>query len=419
MSIDTDHITRSGAGRAPSVTTTEDAFRGGVDLTDLPRRRPGSRRSSVLLVHSSDEMYGSDRIVLEVVGELAARDDLDVTVWLPSDVARGPLGPLLRDLGARVERTPLPILRRTRLGPIGLVRLARDAVRTAARLAGRHFDLVYCATSACLVVAPIARAVGVRRVVGHLQEPWSDGDRRGLRPLSRACTSLVAVSRSVLESSGLADDARAVVVHNGVSDRSSVSTAPAGNRRPHYVVASRWNGHKGHATLLTAWNAAGCPGQLVVLGGPPAIGSAVDVPALVAAIVSQPETVTVVGEVADAAPYLRAADAVILPTDTLEGFGLVTLEAFSEGRPVIASRSGGPEEVVDDGRTGWLFDRRDVDGLSEILGSLDVETLAAAGRNAREAYLQRFTPERMRRRIGAVVSRELHTADVATLAVAS
>ena len=426
MSVDIRHYrdreSAPAATAAPTVTAapaTRDDARAGVDLPELPRRRRGSRRSRVLLVHSSDEMYGSDRIVLEVVGELAARDDLDVTVWLPSDVAVGPLGPRLRELGARVERTPLPILRRTRLGPLGLVRLARDAARTALRLSGRHFDLVYCATSACLVVAPVARAMGVRRVVGHLQEPWSAGDRRGLRPLARACTSLVAVSRSVLDSSGLSDDSRAVVVHNGVSDRSIAASDRTEGREPQYVVASRWNGHKGHATLLTAWNAAGCPGQLVVLGGPPAVGSSVDVPGLVAAIVSRPETVVVVGEVDDASPYLRDADAVILPTDTLEGFGLVTLEAFSQGRPVIASRSGGPEEVVDEGRTGWLFDRRDVDGLTAILASMDVSTLAVAGRHAREAYLQRFTPERMRRRIGAVVTRELHTADVDSLAVAS
>ncbi|ROS54304.1 glycosyltransferase family 4 protein [Frigoribacterium sp. PhB24] len=420
MSVDIRHYRdRESSPAATTAPTTRDDARPAIDLPELPRRRKGSRRSRVLLVHSSDEMYGSDRIVVEVVGELAARDDLDVTVWLPSDVAVGPLGPRLRELGARVERTPLPILRRTRLGPVGILRLARDAARTALRLSGRHFDLVYCATSACLVVAPVARAMGVSRVVGHLQEPWSDGDRRGLRPLARACTSLVAVSQSVLDSSGLSEDSRAVVVHNGISDRSIAASDRAEGRAPQYVVASRWNGHKGHATLLTAWNAAGCPGQLVVLGGPPAVGSSVDVPGLVAAIVSRPETVTVVGEVADASPYLRDADAVILPTDTLEGFGLVTLEAFSQGRPVIASRSGGPEEVVDEGRTGWLFDRRDVDGLSAILSSMDVPTLAVAGRHAREAYLQRFTPERMRRRIGAVVTRELHTADVDSLAVAS
>ncbi|RKR74223.1 glycosyltransferase family 4 protein [Frondihabitans australicus] len=366
------------------------------------------RRGRVLVVHSSDEMYGSDRIVLEVVAELVASDSLDVTVWLPTDVEPGPLAPLLRELGARVERHPLPILRRLKLTPGGFLRLARDAARTFSRLSGRHFDLVYCATSACLPVAPLARLRGVRSVVGHLQEPWGTRDRVGLRPLARACTALVAVSRSVLGASGLAEDARAVVVHNGVPHRSrDLPEPPPVHPRPHYLIASRWNPHKGHGTLLQAWERAGCPGELVILGGAPAVGIGVDVPALVEKYVSDPATVTVVGEVDDATPYLQAADAVILPTDTLEGFGLVSVEAFSEGRAVIASRSGGPEEVIEDGVTGWLFDCQDVDALAGLLRDLDVAALAEAGVRAQEAYQAEFTPEHMRRRIHAVVDREL------------
>ncbi|GAA4264658.1 glycosyltransferase family 4 protein [Frondihabitans peucedani] len=387
-----------------------------------PGFRRGGRRGRVLIVHSSDEMYGSDRIVLEVVAELVADDSLDVTVWLPSDVAPGPLGPRLRELGARVERQPLPILRRLKLTPGGFFRLGRDAVKTLSRLRGRRFDLVYCATSACLPVAPLARLAGIRRVIGHLQEPWGRKDRVGLRPLANACTALVAVSRSVLGASGLAEDPRAVVVHNGVPHRSRELPAAAPEHgRPHYVVASRWNPHKGHGTLLKAWEKAGCPGELVILGAVPAAGLGVDVPALVREHVSRPETVLVVGEVDDSTPYLQAADAVVLPTDTLEGFGLVTVEAFSEGRPVIASRSGGPEEVITDGETGWLFDCQDVDALATLFSTLDVESLAAAGKRAEQVYREEFTPERMRRRIGAVVDGELHRTGRRTspLAVAS
>lgn len=386
-------------------------------VAPAPVIRRGGRRGRVLVVHSSDELYGSDRIVLEVVSELVESDELDVTVWLPSDVEAGPLGPLLRERGARVERHPLPILRRLRLTPVGFLRLGRDAMKTLLRLRSHHFDLVYLATSACLPVAPLARMAGIRRVVGHLQEPWGMRDRVGLRPLARACTSLVAVSRAVLGASGLAEDPRAVVVHNGVPHRSRglsgvVAEREAGgaaeHHAPRYVVASRWNPHKGHATLLRAWEQAGCPGRLVILGAVPAVGIGVDVAALVEQHVSRPDTVDIVGEVDDSTPYLRAADAVVLPTDTVEGFGLVTVEAFSEGRPVIASRSGGPEEVIADGETGWLFDCQDVDALAHLFETLDVPALAAAGRLAEQVYRDEFTPEHMRRRIGAVVDRELH-----------
>ena len=58
-----------------------------------------------------------------------------------------------------------------------------------------------------------------------------------------------------------------------------------------FVVASRWNRWKGHRTLLTAWELAGCPGRLVVLGAAPPVGDGVHVPALVRELVSQPGTV--------------------------------------------------------------------------------------------------------------------------------
>ena len=44
-----------------------------------------------------------------------------------------------------------------------------------------------------------------------------------------------------------------------------------------------------------------------------------------------------VGEVADIAPHLAAADVLVLPSDEPEPFGLVVIEAFSLSRPVVAS----------------------------------------------------------------------------------
>ena len=50
--------------------------------------------------------------------------------------------------------------------------------------------------------------------------------------------------------------------------------------------------------------------------------------------------------------YYQAADFFILPTGTLEGFGLVILEALASGTPVIGTPVGAIPEIID------LFDRR-------------------------------------------------------------
>ena len=52
---------------------------------------------------------------------------------------------------------------------------------------------------------------------------------------------------------------------------------------------------------------------------------------------------------ADLPDYYRAADVFVLPTRTAEGFGLVLMEAAATGVPSIATDSGAPREIVDDG----------------------------------------------------------------------
>ena len=68
------------------------------------------------------------------------------------------------------------------------------------------------------------------------------------------------------------------------------------------------------------------------------------------------------GEVVD---WLNAADVVCQPS-LVEPFGLVTLEALACGRPVVATRVGGPPEFVPSG-AGVLVDPEDEDALVEAL----------------------------------------------------
>jgi glycosyltransferase involved in cell wall biosynthesis len=82
---------------------------------------------------------------------------------------------------------------------------------------------------------------------------------------------------------------------------------------------------------------------------------------------------------------------------------------MAAGVPVIASRAGGPEEIVVDGQSGILVTPGDADALSGAIrvlinDSVTRKTLADAGRRrAREC----FTAERMVREIEDVFSRVL------------
>jgi glycosyltransferase involved in cell wall biosynthesis len=71
----------------------------------------------------------------------------------------------------------------------------------------------------------------------------------------------------------------------------------------------------------------------------------------------------------DITAILSATDVLVLPS-RLESFGLVLVEAAAYGKPVIATRTEGPSEIVVDGVTGFLVESEDDAGLARRLADL-------------------------------------------------
>jgi UDP-glucose:tetrahydrobiopterin glucosyltransferase len=67
---------------------------------------------------------------------------------------------------------------------------------------------------------------------------------------------------------------------------------------------------------------------------------------------------------------LGTCDALLVTPTWVEAFGNVVVEALACGVPVLAYRRGGPAEIVRDGRTGFLVDPGDLDGLVGAVGRI-------------------------------------------------
>ncbi len=80
-----------------------------------------------------------------------------------------------------------------------------------------------------------------------------------------------------------------------------------------------------------------------------------------------------------------------------EGFSIATIEAMGAGKPVVVTRSGGPEEIVTDGRTGFLVPPADADGLAARVCDVlrDPELAARLGEAARADVQSRFSIDKM------------------------
>ncbi len=91
---------------------------------------------------------------------------------------------------------------------------------------------------------------------------------------------------------------------------------------------------------------------------------------------------------------MKQARFVVFPSEWYETFGMVLIEAFACGVPVIASRLGAIGEIVDAGHTGLLFNPGDpVDLAAQVRWAMDhPESLIAMGQKARQVYEEKYTP---------------------------
>jgi glycosyltransferase involved in cell wall biosynthesis len=101
---------------------------------------------------------------------------------------------------------------------------------------------------------------------------------------------------------------------------------------------------------------------------------------------------------------LAAADIVALPSRT-ESFGIVFLEAWACGKPVIGARTGAVGAVIADGIDGLLVPFGDVAGLANALHTLldDPRLAAEMGHRGREKVLSEYTWDRQYDRLRGVV----------------
>jgi glycosyltransferase involved in cell wall biosynthesis len=97
------------------------------------------------------------------------------------------------------------------------------------------------------------------------------------------------------------------------------------------------------------------------------------------------------------------AIAVVVPSLWHEVFGIVILEAFARGTPVIVSRQGGMPQVVDESGGGFVYDTEEelVHAMDRLLGDPDLRE--EMGRRGYRAFEQKWSAEpHIRRYLGLI-----------------
>lgn len=110
-----------------------------------------------------------------------------------------------------------------------------------------------------------------------------------------------------------------------------------------------------------------------------------------------------VGEISDAEKdeFIGNAMALVCPYDWPEPFGLVLIEAFACGTPVLAYRRGSIPEIVNHGVTGFICET--VDEMVDAVGQVSL----IDRKQCRATFDERFTADRMARDYVALYERLL------------
>lgn len=92
----------------------------------------------------------------------------------------------------------------------------------------------------------------------------------------------------------------------------------------------------------------------------------------------------------------KEALCVACPAISYENLPNVVLEAYAYGKPVIASNLGSLAEIVEDGKTGFLFEPKNPEQIAECIRKLyeNPELTEQLGRNARAEVEDKYSPEK-------------------------
>ncbi|WP_328707421.1 glycosyltransferase family 4 protein [Pseudomonas ogarae] len=239
----------------------------------------------------------------------------------------------------------------------------------------------------------VAKSLGIPAIfTAHgwaFTEGVSAGRRKVYKTIERAmalfASRIITVSdydRKIALSSGVGDEGLICTVHNGMPALELDSSIYQNSASPKMIMVARFDEQKDQVSLVKALALLqDVPWTLEFVGDGPSISDAKQ-------LVTQfglGGRIVFSGACEDIPMRLNSSQVFLLITNW-EGFPLTILEAMRAGLPVIASDVGGVSEAVQDGRTGILVARNDINKLAEairsMLGSSEMRhTMGTAGRD--------------------------------------
>jgi glycosyltransferase involved in cell wall biosynthesis len=371
----------------------------------------------IVLVSHSAEPSGAELSLVD----LATFFGRDARVCL---FQHGPLAAMLRARGVPVEvlaASPRMLRLRSRTGVLSIVAAIPAVLGLVRALAARvgKDDLLYANSQKAWIVAALVAVWRRRPVVWHLRDILSAArfgtvQRAVAIELANRVAACVVVNSTATGRAFVANGGRPAlvrVVHNGIDEapfaasRAAAAARSQAGRRITVGLFGRLASWKGQHVLLAALERLHDVDALIV--GEALFGEH-DYRERLLALAAAPALagrVRFLGHRTDVAELMRGVDIVVHTSIEPEPFGRVIVEGMLAERPVIATRGGGVDEIITDGRDGVLVRPGDPAELAAAIGALarDPERARALASAGCAKARQRFGLPTMQHAVAAVL----------------
>ena len=341
----------------------------------------------ILYLHAGAEMYGADKVLLELIKGLDSKE-FEAHVILPND---GVLVEALRQVGAKVSVLDYPILRRKYFNPKGIADYIRSYnfyAKQIALYAREHsIDMVHNNTAAVLEGIYLKRKLKLP-LIWHVHEiivkPKAISDFINML-MGRYADKIVTVSQAVanhIKQSPFIKDSQVEVIYNGV-DNAVYYPMDASSIREKFDIAQdalvigmigRVNAIKGQNDFIEAVEPLLEKNEKAVafLAGGVFHGEEwrleeLDNRIASSSVVSQIHRIDYYDKTSE---LYNMFDIFVLPSIKPDSLPTVVLEAMACSKPVVGYNNGGIAEMVVDDKSGCLVKPNSPQELSNAISLL-------------------------------------------------
>lgn len=369
----------------------------------------------ILYLHAGAEMYGADKVLLELIKGLD-KSVFEAHVILPTT---GVLVSALEDVGAKVSVIEYPVLRRKYFNPKGILNYFVDYLKYSKQLLkyvqDQKIDLIHNNTTAILEGIYLKKKAKVP-LVWHVHEiivkPKLISDFINFL-MGRYADRIVTVSNAVLshiEKSPFIQISQTKVIYNGVdSERYYPQSETDKNHHKEKLgipktakvigMIGRVNSWKGQTDFLSAVTPILEKNQdtYALMVGGVFEGEEWRMEDLKQKVKSTQlsERIILLDFQKDTTSLYNIFDIFVLPSTNPDPLPTVVLEAMACGKPVIAYRHGGVTEMVKEGQNGLFADVGNSNNLRAKINELldDTSKIERFSMCSRQRQLEHFSLE--------------------------